>query len=137
MGHLGLKQFIESRPALVKTAHAWLHFGANIGTVNTPNRIQALDDELETLAVNALTQVGVTVNDKAKRGAIPLGEAGNIHRGGGRYLSLLCPASPLFHHPADRWPAAVDVAAIARYASAFSQVVLKLTSESSVKGEND
>ncbi len=126
LGHLGLKQFIARRPTLVAGAHVWLHFGANIGAVDTPNRIQAFDDELETLAVNALTQVDVTVNDKAKRGALPLGEAGNIQRGGGRYLSLLCPNNPLFHHPADRWPDAVNVKAVAQYATAFAQVALQL-----------
>lgn len=112
------------------SAHAWIHFGANIGEVSTPNRIQASSDELETRAVTALTQLGVTVNDKAKRGTIPLGEAGNIHRGGGRYLSLLCPANPLFHHPADRWPAAVNVPAVATYATAFANVARQLAQDS-------
>lgn len=126
LGHLGLKNFIERRPDLVSSAHTWIHFGANIGAVGAPNRIQASSDELETLAVRSLTQLGVSVNDKAKRGTIPLGEAGNIHRGGGRYLSLLCPANPLFHHPADRWPAAVNVPAVANYATAFANVARQL-----------
>lgn len=130
LGHLGLKNFIERHPTIVPNAHAWIHFGANIGAVGAPNRIQASSDELETLAVNTLTRVGVTVNDKAKRGVIPFGEAGNIHRGGGRYLSLLCPANPLFHHPADRWPAAVNVPAIANYARAFADIARQLTQDS-------
>ncbi len=126
LGHLGLKNFIERHPALVPEAQAWIHFGANIGAVGAPNRIQASNDELETLAVNTLTQLGVAVKDKAKRGSIPFGEAGNIHRGGGRYVSLLCPANPLFHHPDDRWPAAVSSRAVAQYAAAFAQVALQL-----------
>ena len=126
LGHLGLESFIESRPELVRQAHSWIHFGANIGAVGARNRLQCLDDELEAIAVGAMVRVGLTVHDKAKRGVVPFGEAGNIHRGGGRYVSLLCPGSPLFHHPADRWPDAVDVAAIAHYADAFVDVASKL-----------
>lgn len=127
LGHLGLRNFIERRPELVAQAHAWLHIGANIGAVGATNRIQASSDELESLAVNALTRAGVTINDRARRGVIPFGEAGNIHRGGGRYLSLLCPGSPLFHHPADRWPAAVNVQAVAGYAAAIADIARQLT----------
>ena len=126
LGHLGLKEYLARRPTLTAGAHAWLHFGANIGAVGAPNRIQAFDDELEALAVAALAEVGVKVDDRARRGAIPFGEAGNIHRGGGRYLSLLCPSNPLFHHPNDRWPDAVDPRAVARYAAAFVQAAARL-----------
>ncbi|MFN0122916.1 MAG: hypothetical protein ACKV2V_20645 [Blastocatellia bacterium] len=127
LGHLGLEAFMERRPGLVKSAHAWMHFGANIGAAQEPgNRLQASDDEIEQLGVAAMTGAGLTINDQAKRGSVPYGEAGNIHRGGGRYTSLLG-RNALFHNPADRWPGAVDVAAIARYASAFSQVALRLT----------
>jgi hypothetical protein len=70
----------------------------------------------------------LTINDRTKRGSAPYGEAGNVHRGGGRYISLLG-RNALFHDPADRWPEVVDIAAIARYASAFSQVALSLTGQ--------
>ena len=126
LGHLGLESFIESRPGLVKQAHVWIHFGANIGAVGARNRLQCFDDELEAIAVKAMAGVGLTVDDKAGRGVVPFGEAGNIHRRGGRYVSLLCPGSALFHHPGDRWPDAVDVAAVARYAEAFAVVTGKL-----------
>lgn len=126
LGHLGLESFIERRPGLVKQAHAWIHFGANIGAVGATNRLQAFDDELESIAVDAMTRAGIAIRDKAERGVAPLGEAGNIHRGGGRYLSLLCPGSPLFHHPADRWPDAVDISAVARYAEAFAGAAVRL-----------
>ena len=129
LGYLGLDSFIQRRPDWVKQAHVWIHFGANIGAVGALNRLQALDDELETIAADAMTKAGITINDKAKRGVVPLGEAGNIHQGGGRYVSLLCPGSSLFHHPADRWPDAVDVAAIERYAKAFAEVAATLANE--------
>ena len=51
----------------------------------------------------------------------------NIHDGGGRYISLLGP-NGLFHHPHDRGPVAVDVDRTVRYADAFAEIALKLTS---------
>jgi hypothetical protein len=126
LGHLGLETFIDRQPRLVKGAHIWMHFGANIGAAQEgTNRIQASDDEVEHLAVEAMTVAGLQVNDRAVRGSVPNGEAHNIHQGGGRYISLLG-RNALFHHPADRWPDAVDVAAVVRYVTAFSHVALKL-----------
>jgi hypothetical protein len=129
LGHLGLQNFIARHPTLVPTAHAWLHFGASIGAVGATNRIQASNDELESAAVNAMNTFGIPINEKAKRGVAPFGEAGNIHRGGGKYLSLICTGNPLFHHPADRWPDAVDVPAVAKYAAAFVQVSQQLAQD--------
>lgn len=74
-----------------------------------------------------MSGAGIVVRDRAPRGVIPFGEAGNIHRLGGRYLSILCPGSPLFHHPEDRWPDAVDVAEVARYATASADLALRLS----------
>ena len=45
---------------------------------------------------------------------VPSGETRDIHRAGGRYLTLVGTNS-LFHLPQDRWPDAVDAAAIARH----------------------
>ena len=59
-------------------------------------------------------------------GTRPNGEAQNIHDGGGRYISVLG-SNGLFHHPHDRWPAAVDVDRIARFADAFVEIGLTLT----------
>ena len=57
---------------------------------------------------------------------VPSGETRDIHRAGGRYLTLVG-TNKLFHLPQDRWPDAVDVAAIARIAAAASRIVLALT----------
>jgi hypothetical protein len=57
---------------------------------------------------------------------VPAGEARNIHVGGGRYASLLG-SGPYFHSLADRWPVAVDVPAIGRYAAAVADLALTLT----------
>ncbi|MHA1235401.1 MAG: hypothetical protein ACTSQL_10000, partial [Promethearchaeota archaeon] len=43
------------------------------------------------------------------QGNRPLGEAKNIFDGGGQYFSIIGMANPLFHHPDDRWPGAIDV----------------------------
>jgi peptidase M28-like protein len=126
LGHLGLDTFLGRRPQLMKEAHAWIHFGANIGAAQEhTNRLQASSDELENLAVSALTEAGLQVHTKVKRGTVPLGEAGNIHRGGGRYLSLLG-TNAHFHHPSDRWPQAVNVALVAQYVAAVSAIAIKL-----------
>jgi len=39
-------------------------------------------------------------------------------------------ASELYHSAADRWPEAVDVAALARYARAFASGALELAQQS-------
>ena len=41
LGHLGLDAFLEHRPGIVKAAHAWMHFGANIGAAGGRPRLQA------------------------------------------------------------------------------------------------
>ncbi len=126
LGHIGLEAFIERRPNLVKTARAWIHFGANIGATQEPSpRLQASSDEFEQIAVAAMRAEGTKADEIMPRGAAPFGEVGQIHRGGGSYVSLLG-RNALFHHPADRWPEAVDVAAVALYARAFVKVATTL-----------
>jgi hypothetical protein len=126
LGHIGLEAFIERRPELVKNARVWIHFGANIGAAQEPSpRLQASSDEFEQIAVVAMKAEGTKADEITPRGAAPFGEAGHIHRGGGHYVSLLG-RNALFHHPADRWPEAVDVAAVSRYARAFVKVAITL-----------
>jgi hypothetical protein len=126
LGHVGLEAFMERRPDLVKTARAWIHFGANIGAAQEPgHRLQASSDEFEQIAIAEMRAEGTKADEIMPRGASPFGEAGHVHRGGGQYVSLLG-RNALFHHPADRWPEAVDVAAIARYAKAFARVAVTM-----------
>jgi hypothetical protein len=56
---------------------------------------------------------------------VPSGETRDIHRVGGRYLTLVG-TNPLFHLPQDRWPDSVDVAAVARIAAASARFVTAL-----------
>ena len=122
---LGIQNYLSRRPDLVKKAHAWLHFGANVGAPQQPNMTNASDDTLEQWAVAAMEKEGLQVNRRAKRGSTPFGEAALVHRGGGRYVALVCD-SDVFHNVADRWPEAVDVASLARYARAFAAGVAQI-----------
>jgi hypothetical protein len=125
LGHLGLDAFLEARPGLVTDAAAWVHLGANIGAAGGQPRLQASSDELEHAAASALERAGAPVQQRAPRGRMPNGEARNLHAGGARYASLLG-SSPVFHNPSDRWPAAVDADAVARFASAVGELVVTL-----------
>ncbi len=125
LGHFGLDAFIERRTGLIKAAAAWIHLGANIGAAGGAARLQAADDDIEKMANASLAKAEASVAQRAPRGTVPGGEARNIHVGGGRYVSLLG-SSPYFHSPADRWPVAVDVKAVTRFAAAFADLALQL-----------
>lgn len=125
---LGMQDYLKRWPDLVKRAHLWLHFGANIGAPRQPSMINASDDAAEQWAAAAMEAQGLTLNRRAKRGSTPFGEAAFVHRGGGRYVALVCD-NDLFHHPADRWPDAIDVSSLARYAQAFATAVAKIAAD--------
>lgn len=114
----------------MKKARAWVHFGANVGAPQQPNMINASDDTLEQWTVAVMENEGIQVNRRAERGSIPFGEAALVHRGGGRYVALVCD-SDVFHNVADRWPKAVDVASLARYARAFAVAVAQVAATAS------
>jgi hypothetical protein len=120
---LGAEAYLDRRKDLARRALAFIHFGANIGAPRQPNLIQASDDALEQWAVAAMAREGLNVNKKAVRGATPFGEAAIFKRAGGRYLAPICD-NDVFHNQADRWPDAVDVAILARYARAFAKGAL-------------
>jgi hypothetical protein len=127
LGHCGLDAFLQQHPGLIKDAVGWIHLGANIGAAGGQMRLQASDDESEARAVRALTEASAVVPQRVPRGSVPAGEARNIHAGGGRYVSLLG-SSPPFHTPQDRWPAAVDLDAVLRFAQAVSTLAIALAS---------
>lgn len=124
LGHLGIDAFIERRPGLVSRAIGWMHFGANIGAASATaagNTIQASDDLGEASLSGALSSAGLTVGRRVPRGTVPGGEAEAVHRGGGRYVSVIG-SNVLFHHPDDRGIHTVNVDAVARFVSAFTSV---------------
>jgi hypothetical protein len=128
LGHLGIDTFIERRPGLVPSAKAWIHLGANIGAARGHgNNLQASDDEMETLMSEAMAKAGLRIDRRLPRGAVPRGEAENIHRGGGRYISIIG-NNDLFHNTIDRGADAVDLNVIERFARAFAMVTTSLAS---------
>lgn len=128
LGQRGIEVHAERQPSLIKSSRAWIHFGANIGAAQDPaNSIQASDDEMERIMAEQITAVGLKIDRRVPRGTVPGGEAGVVHREGGRYMSIIG-RNALFHNPADRGPDAVDPAVIARFAAAFTTVAKTLAS---------
>ena len=112
--------------ASCRRAKAWIHLGANIGAAQGPgNHLQASDDEMESMMADAMTRAGLRIDRRHPRGAVPRGEAENVHRGGGRYISIIG-NNDLFHNPSDRGPDVVDLAVIERFAGAFAMVATSL-----------
>jgi hypothetical protein len=128
LGHLGLDDFIVRRPGwgwkAAERGALWVHYGANIGASGGALSVVSPDAELRELASAELARAGQT-HALAPRELVPSGETRDIHRAGGRYLTLVG-TNKVFHLPQDRWPDAVDVAAIARTAAAASRIGVAL-----------
>ena len=128
LGQRGIEIYAERRPALIKQSRAWIHFGANIGAAQDPgNNIQASDDDMEDILSKGMLAAGLSIKRRVPRGTVPGGEAGVVHRGGGRYMSIIG-RNALFHNVADRGPEAVDVQVIARFAAVFAAIAKNLAS---------
>ena len=125
---LGIDAYLKRRPDLIRRAYAWIFFGSDIGKPGQPNLIHASDDALERWAVAAMEKEGLAVNGKARHDSMARGEAGPVQQGGGRFVTVACD-SEVYHSVADRWPEAVDVAILARYAKAFANGALELARE--------
>jgi hypothetical protein len=126
LGQLGIEIYAERHAGLIKHSRAWIHFGANVGAAQDPgNTIQASDDEMEAAMARQIAAAGLNIDRRVPRGTVPGGEAGVVHRGGGRYMSVIG-SNALFHNPADRGPEAVDPSAIARFATAFTSIAKTL-----------
>jgi hypothetical protein len=129
LGFIGIDPYIRRRPNLVKHAHAWIFFGSDIGAPRQANLIHASDDALEHWTVASMEKEGITVNAKAPQDSSARGETGTVQRGGGRFVTVAC-GSDVYHNVADRWPEAVDVALLSRYARAFASGALELAMHS-------
>jgi hypothetical protein len=126
IGYRGIEVFIDRRPGIVARAKAWIHLGANIGAAQGPGtRVQASDDEMESTIVEVMVDAGLRIDRRIPRGTVPGGEASNVHRGGGRYMSIIG-SNDLFHNPKDRGPEAVDLKAVERFAIALAMVTKSL-----------
>jgi hypothetical protein len=127
LGHLGLDEFVARRPGWDHANGAiWLHYGANIGAVGGILSLQSADDPLRAAGAHALSGAGVAPVVLVPKTRVPSGETRDIHRAGGRYLTLVG-SNPWFHLPQDRWPHSVDVATTARIAAGMAALVARLT----------
>ena len=149
LGHLGINAFVDRRPGIVAGSVGWIHLGANIGAARRVddqrrpagtapvvppaasltrargNTVQASDDEIERLLERAMTSTGLAIDARAPRDRVPGGEAEVVHRGRGRYVSLIG-SNVMFHNPSDRGPEVIDARAIGAFAEAFVVVATRL-----------
>jgi hypothetical protein len=132
LGGLGFAAYLQKRPDLIARSQLSIFFGESIGGANQKNEVHASDAAFEEWAVRLMSAAGLNIDGKEPPGTAPRGEAGTIHRAGGRFVSLTC-TSDVFHNPADRWPQSTDISSVARFASAFAGGALGLaTSNDSV-----
>jgi hypothetical protein len=126
LGHLGLVAFLEQRPGWDHPDGAiWVHYGANIGASGGQLSIQSSDGPLREAMRTALTAFGQPPDTMAPLSQVPNGETKDIHRLGGRYVTLVG-NNRLFHLPQDRWALSVDVAVIERVAAGATAMVRAL-----------
>jgi hypothetical protein len=130
LGHLGLDEFLARRPGWQRPAAEggafWVHYGANIGAAGGELSILSGDPDAAALAETELARAGHPPSRIAPPSLVPSGETRDIHRAGGRYITLVG-SNPWFHLPDDRWPHAVDAAAVARIAAGAAAMVATLT----------
>ena len=126
LGYYGIEAFLESHHDLVEDACTWVHFGADIGAAQEPGaQFSATDDDLKRQTQAALKRAGTMPVTAAPRGTTLGGESQLVARHGGRVVALIG-NNALFHLETDRWPEAVDVEAVARFAKAFTDIALQL-----------
>jgi hypothetical protein len=125
LAFMGMAPYLKNRQELIKRAEAWIFLGSDIGAPQQPNLIHASDDALEHWLVTALAKQGLATDAKEPHSSKARAETAPIQRGGGRFVTLAC-ASSVFHNVGDRWPEAVDVAALARYAKALANGAMQL-----------
>jgi hypothetical protein len=104
----------------------WVHFGANIGAAGGRLSLLSASGDLRSLAVDKLTRAGQPPDFIARSSLVPSGETRDIHRSGGRYITLVG-SNSLFHLPQDRWPHAVDPDVVTKVAAAAAGLVVALT----------
>ena len=130
LGHTGLDIFLHDNPQLVREALIWIHLGANFAAkYGGEVRLQYSDAEAEADIAPWLQANGVAPGAVTRKDERPRGEARNVYDGNGRYVSILG-RNGLFHHPADQWPDAVDLALTTKWVNAFTQMTVALAGKS-------
>jgi hypothetical protein len=124
LGHLGLDDFLARRPGWERDA-LWLHWGANLGAAGGRLSVMSSSEELRALAASELERAGQRPDVLAPVTQVPSGETRDIHRVGGRYVTLVG-TNPWFHLPQDRLPHTVDTQAVTRIAAGAAGLVQRL-----------
>jgi hypothetical protein len=124
LGHLGLHDYLHRNPTLGRDAYAWVHFGANIGTSTGDTGMTPSDDRLRDAALHAFAPHGLDTIRQSPAAQVG-GEAATIKEQDGRFVSFIG-RNDWFHNPRDRWPDAVDVHAVARFARATADLTVSL-----------
>ncbi len=114
----GMEAYLNAHSGLAGRSHAWLHLGANIGTATGPTNAESTDAAIVEHATSALSASGARFEVIETRG----GEAQNIARAGGRYLSLRG-VNDYFHSPNDTFEVACDAEQVAAAARAALAVI--------------
>ncbi|MBM3407648.1 MAG: hypothetical protein FJY25_09980 [Betaproteobacteria bacterium] len=110
LGHLGAHHAFAREPQLASESALVLHLGANLGTATAPaltvrSNVEGLADQMRQRLMDAGYPADAI---HALSGGKANGEAHEIERRGGRYLSLIG-SNPWFHAPEDRWPVSIDL----------------------------
>lgn len=125
LSHLGLDQYLHNNPTLVQDAAMWIHLGANFAAKGSSVRLQYSAERYRELTLKHLAPLNLQPGIETPLDSRPLGEARNVYDGGGNFISLLG-SNPLFHHPHDVWPDAVDMETTTAWVEAFSALVMEL-----------
>ena len=131
INHYGLQAFLSARDGLETTAIAWLHLGALIGSRARSVKIEPSDAELGAMARSAFESSGAERWMMWDRRG---GEAENIAKAGGRYVSLRGEAADneggetFFHSPNDSIDRASDIELVAASGRACLTMVEALVS---------
>lgn len=113
---LGVRHHFKQHPSLMQNTHLWIHFGANLGASNYPMRLQASDMEHHAWAAAIAREAGAEIDPVPWTSATPRGEASVVKQHGIRFVAPVA-GSDVFHHPADRWPGAIDIDALTKCVS--------------------
>ncbi len=118
--HVGMSRFLATNLGIVREAHAFLSLGANLAASETTIRLEASHKEFEQLAGSAMRAAGSPPDETAVVGLTPpFGDARQVFDSGGSYVSVVGTRNPFFHHPDDRFPAAVNLDRLTRLTEAF------------------
>jgi hypothetical protein len=130
LGHTGLDHYLETHEGLIRNAHLWVHLGANFAAgVGDGIRLQFSSEQLRIQLLRFAESADVNPASETPVEMRPFGEARNIFDGGGNYISILG-SNGLFHHPADRYPDAVNLDMTTRWTTVFVEMVLSTCNQS-------